>query len=160
MRSPKAKVQQTFQAALSGWMGGMDWTFFATLTTHYPMTLKSARRLAERTHTSWSKMTAGDCRMLWVAERNELRDGHHLHALVAVPDAFRAPHLHHALCEAYQAMAGTGTVERIDKATGKAKYTQWSRIDLQRYDKRRNASGYLTKYMTKANELLDWDLRY
>jgi hypothetical protein len=159
MRSPKAKVQ-TFHQALSTWMGDMDWTFFATLTTRYPMTLKSARRLAERTHTSWSLMTGGDCRMLWVAERNELRDGHHLHALVAVPDAFRAPHLHHALCEAYQAMAGTGTVERIDKATGKAKYTQWSRIDLQRYDKRRNASGYLTKYMTKANELLDWDLRY
>lgn len=140
-------------------MGGMDWTFFATLTTPYQMTLKSARRLAERTHTSWSRLAAGDCTMLWVAERNELRDGHHLHALIRVPDAFRQPHLHAALCEAYQVQTG-GTVARIDKATGKTTWSRWSRIDLQAYDRRRNAGGYLTKYMTKANSLLDWDLIY
>lgn len=141
------------------WMDAQDWTYFATFTTHYPMTLKAARRLAGRTHASWAKMTGGDCRLLWVAERNELRDGHHLHALVAVPDAFRQPHLYSALIEAYQIMAGAKAVQ-IDKATGKTKYTQRSRIDLQSFDKRRNASGYLTKYMTKGSQLLDWDIHY
>lgn len=95
--------------------------------------------------------------MLWVAERNELRDGHHLHALVKVPDQFRDKHLHYALCEAYQVCTGA-RAKSIDKVTGKVTYNRWSRIDLQEYDKRRNAGGYLTKYMTKGSEMLDWDL--
>jgi hypothetical protein len=157
MRSPKAKLRPTFRDAMVTWLNGMEWTFFATLTTPYEMNLRNARSLAERTNRSWSLMADGQCRFLWVAERNQLRDGHHLHALVKVPDNFTHPHLHAALCEAYQAMAG-GKVETIDRATGKTKYRQWARIDLRRFDKRRNASGYLSKYMTKANELLDWDI--
>lgn len=135
----------------------MDWTYFATMTTPYEMTLKSARRLAENTHRSWSRMTGRQCRLLWVAERNELRDGHHIHGLVWVPDNFRDPHLHYALCEAYQVCTGA-KAQTIDKRTGKVKYDKWSRIDLQAYDKKRNAGGYLTKYMTKASSLLDWDI--
>lgn len=157
MTSSKAKLRTEFREAVVGWCGGMEWTFFATFTTPYAMTLKSARSLAGRTHNSWSRMTNGQCMILWVAEKNELRDGHHLHALVWVPDHFKQRHLHYALCEAYQVCAGA-KAETIDKRTGKVTYRSWSRIDLQAYDKRRNAGGYLTKYMTKSSELLDWDI--
>lgn len=156
MRSAIPKIP-SFRDAVVDWIGGQDWTFFATLTTPYQMSLRSARRLAERTHRSWDRMANGHCTMLWVAEKNELRDGHHLHALVRVPDEFHAPHLHKAMCEAYQVQAG-GTVDTIDRTTGAVKFTKWSRIDLQRFDRRRNAAGYLAKYMTKGNELLDWDV--
>lgn len=156
-QSPKANLRPSFRDALVGFVNDLDWTFFATLTTPYAMTLPSARRLAERTHNSWSRMADGSCRMLWVAERNQLRDGHHLHALVTLPSQFTQPYLFNALCEAYQAQTGAKAAT-IDRSNGKATYTQWSRIDLRRYDRRRNASGYLSKYMTKADELLDWDL--
>lgn len=134
----------------------MDWTFFATFTTPYEMTLKSARRLAGRVHSTWGRMSDGQCRILWVAERNELRDGHHLHALVWMPENFRHPHLHAALCEAYSVAAVGG--QAISNEGGKVTYKRRARIDLQRYDKRRNASGYLAKYMTKGRDLLDWDI--
>lgn len=135
---------------------GMEWTFFATLTTPYEMSLPSARRLAERTHLMWTRMAGGQCRLLWVAERNQLRDGHHLHALVCLPDQFRQPHLHAALCEAYSVAAVGG--KAITNEGGKVTYERRARIDLKRYDKRRNASGYLSKYMTKSSQLLDWDI--
>ena len=134
----------------------MDWTFFATFTTPYEMTLPSARRLADRVHSMWGRMADGQCRILWVAERNELRDGHHLHALVWMPENFRQPHLHAALCEAYSVAAVGG--KALSNDGGKVTYERRARIDLQRYDKRRNASGYLTKYMTKSRDLLDWDI--
>jgi hypothetical protein len=134
----------------------MDWTFFATFTTPYEMTLPSARRLADRVHSMWGRMADGQCRILWVAERNELRDGHHLHALVWMPEHFRQPHLHAALCEAYSVAAVGG--KALSNDGGKVTYERRARIDLQRYDKRRNASGYLTKYMTKSRDLLDWDI--
>jgi hypothetical protein len=134
----------------------MDWTFFATFTTPYEMTLPSARRLADRVHSMWGRMADGQCRILWVAERNELRDGHHLHALVWMPENFRHPHLHAALCEAYSVAAVGG--KALSNDGGKVTYERRARIDLQRYDKRRNASGYLSKYMTKGRDLLDWDI--
>lgn len=159
MRSPKTKVRPSFQDGMKQWMNDSDWTFFATFTTPYEMTLPSARRLADRTHKSWAKLSGNQCRMLWVAEGNELRDGHHLHALVKVPEDFRKDHLYGTLIESYQVAVGA-KAHTIDRNTGKVKYTGRGRIDLQRYDKRRNASGYLTKYMLKAHTLLDWDILY
>jgi hypothetical protein len=134
----------------------MDWTFFATFTTPHPLSLYSARTLANRVHGKWGRLSDGQCSILWVAERNELRDGHHLHALVKLPEHFRQPHLHAALCEAYSVAAVGG--KALSNDGGKVTYERRARIDLQRYDKRRNASGYLTKYMTKSRDLLDWDI--
>jgi hypothetical protein len=100
----------------------------------------------ERTHRSWKVLADGDCRVFFVMERNQLRDGHHLHALVHVPDRFHQPHLYGALIDTYQVMVGA-TVERNDG--GKLKWKGRGRIDLRKFDKRKNAAGYCLKYMMK-----------
>ena len=98
-------------------------------------------------------------RTIWVAERNELRDGHHLHLLLSLPKRFHDKGHYGQLVETYQRMVGA-KAERIDKHTGHIKWANAGRIDLQRFDKRRNASGYLTKYILKGKkgQLLDWDI--
>jgi len=143
-------------------MDGMEWSFFVTLTTPYELSLGSGRRLVERTHNQWRRLLMGEgegIRTIWVAERNELRDGHHLHLLLSLPKRFHDKGHYGQLVETYQRMVGA-KAERIDKHTGHIKWANGGRIDLQRFDKRRNASGYLTKYILKGKkgQLLDWDI--
>lgn len=153
-RSAGPKVQ-TWRDGIGTMVDGRPWTFFATFTTPYEMSLKAARRLCDRVHGSWSRLSDDQCTMFWVAERNECRDGHHVHALVDVPEKFRAPQLYGSLIESYQWMVGA-KAETIDRETGEVKYTGRGRIDLRKFDNRRNATSYLTKYVTKG-DLADWD---
>ncbi len=88
-------------------------------------------------------------------ERNELRDGCHLHALVDVPDKFRELHWYVTLVDAYQAMAGA-TVIRNDN--GKVTWEGRSRIDMRRYNGRKDAGGYAAKYASKSNGPDNWDI--
>ena len=154
----------------------MPWTFFVTMTAPYPngLSLPAARRLAERTHKGLKALADGDCRMFFVMERNQLRDGHHMHALLYMPARFHQPHLYQAMIDTYQAMVGA-KLEQNDG--GKLKWSNGSvyddgyskrrvsgygdrgRIDVQRFDKRKNAAGYCLKYMMKArNGPADYDL--
>ena len=79
----------------------MRWTWFATFTTPYELTLKSARRLVERTGKAWQKLDP-TCRIFWVAERFEVKDGYHLHALVYARNGEK---MFGEFCQVYQAMA-------------------------------------------------------
>lgn len=128
------------------------------MTAPYPkgLSLPAARRLAERTHKGLKELADGDCRMFFVMERNQLRDGHHMHALLYMPDRFHQPHLYQAIIDTYQAKVGA-KVERNDR--GKLTWSGRGRIDVQRFDKRKNAAGYCLKYMMKArNGPADYDL--
>lgn len=106
-------------------------------------------------------------------ERNELRDGCHLHALVHVPDQFRELHWYTTMIDAYQAMAGAkvkrndngkiiwedGTV--INDGYGERRvygYGDRARIDMRRYNGRKDAGGYAAKYASKNNGPDNWDI--
>ena len=161
LTTAKVLKARSLASSLGSWMNGMEWSFFVTLTTPYELSLPSGRRLVERTHSQWGTLLVADgegIRTMWVAERNELRDGHHLHLLLSLPKRFHDKGHYGQLVEAYQRMVGA-KVERIDRHTGHITWANKGRIDLQRFDKRRNASGYLTKYILKGTkgQLLDWD---
>lgn len=59
---------------------GQSW--FATLTTQYTLTLPSARRAVQR-FSDVAKRDGKKIVLCWFAERYELKDGYHLHALVS-----------------------------------------------------------------------------
>ena len=142
----------TFRSPLNAyaeWLDTLPWSFWCTLTTPYEMTLKQARRLAERTYQSWSELACGRCTMFYAAERNQLRDGHHLHALVLLPPEFHEPELYDELRKTYSTLTGARKY-RYCRVTGDERWkSSDARIDLHKFDPKRNASGYLTKYLLK-----------
>ena len=160
-RLPTSKIANPHHQLAQGyatWLNGMPWTFFVTFTVPYVngLSTAAARRLMERTHTTWKAMANGDCKFFYVTERNQLRDGHHMHALVSLPSHFTHPHMYGGLIDAYQAMVGA-KVERNDK--GKLTWSGRGRIDIRKFDKRKNAAAYCLKYMMKAkNGPGDYDL--
>jgi len=147
----------------------VDWSYWITGTTRYELTLKSARRLMERWFAAIS--SSGDT-CFWVAEPFELKDGHHTHALYK--SQFEIPFT--AFADTWQ--WATGNKASLDVA-GKISWTNgknnnpdydgltgqlhpekkaWHRIDLQRYDPKRKAGGYCTKYVMKSRA--DYDILY
>jgi len=63
----------------SEWLDQIDWDYFGTFTTRYPLTLRSARRVMERLG---KQVNSPGSRMFWVAEDFEVREGYHTHALL------------------------------------------------------------------------------
>ena len=150
----------------------MRWTWFATFTTPYELTLPSARRLVERTVKEWRKIDAS-AKVFWVAEKFELKDGYHLHALVYAKDGEKR---FNEFVHTYQAMARGRVVgnvngkdvravdKRLASTVTQENYDDgnyshvnaglkpaWCRIQLSKFDKRRAAAEYLVPYMFKEN---------
>ena len=127
---------RTVQDELGKWLGGHDWTFWATPTTGYTMTLNSARRAMHRLHDILDRRSPTT--MFWAAERFDCKEGYHTHTLIKTNDDFNL------IVQAWQ------------KASGGIKEGSWQRIQLDHYDKQLGASHYLSKYVTK--KITDYDL--
>lgn len=146
------KIKNQSIDAYAEWINSIDWNFFCTFTTGYPLTLKSARRLMERTHKSYSKYL-GESTLFWVAEPYELKDGYHTHALLKVPEiatnskGLLSPRDHRNLIDLYQQMTGNKAVKND---AGKIQWETWNRVELRKFDKRKNAGAYATKYIMKS----------
>lgn len=134
--SPVKKIQNSYAEMLSHY----NWDYYVTFTTGYTMTLPSARRLMTNYH---SKMkTPGQWPFFWCAEKFEVKDGYHTHALMQVPNGIHYNYL-------------VGLWQRL---TGGSKTNTWNRIDLQNYDPRLGASHYVSEYVTKR--MGDFDLLF
>ena len=136
------------------WINELDWTFFTTLTTRYELTQKSARRAAVRFHNSLKEISDDQCKMFFVSEKFELKDGYHLHALIKLPEKFHDKAYFNKVVNSWQLAAGTFH-KKMDE-NGFFQDQKPSRIDLQKYDKRKGAKGYGAKYIFKKNT--DYDL--
>lgn len=116
----------------SNWLTPLPWTHWATCTTGYEMTLKSARRAMERYHKYLSK--AGSCTMFWAAEPYDCKDGYHTHALIALP-----PSLNYK-----------NAIDLWQTASGGKNLQKWQRIQLETYNPKLGAGHYISKYVTKG----------
>jgi len=176
-RKRKSRKREMW-AEYSAFLSKLKWTWFATFTTPYELTLKSARRLVERVADRWRKEDP-TVRVFWVAEKFELKDGYHLHALV---HAKNGKELFSTFIQGYQEMtrgrvvgnAGGKVVRSLDKKiaqkeqpwaesspavyeTGtpvirgvkQEKQGVWCRIQLSPFDPKRAAADYLVPYMFK-----------
>ena len=133
-------ITPTYRELLSEWLTDQPWTFFATLTTPYALSVPSARRLMERTASCWRSITS-DLTLVYAIETNPSRQGHHVHALVRVPEAFTSPHHFTALLTGYRT------------ATGNAS----SIIELSRFDATKGGANYITKHFDERGSDR-WDI--
>ncbi len=133
----------------------LDWDYWFTGTTGYSLSLKSARRLVNRFYEG---LKVDGARMFWVAEKFEVKDGYHVHALVKIPNKYGTldpenKMLYLEVLNMWQSSVGNKAVSNHD---GKIDWKDWSRVDLQKFDKRRGAGSYCAKYVFK--ESADYDL--
>jgi hypothetical protein len=63
-------------------LGQTNWTFYCTLSTTYPLSVKSAQRCIERTHEQLQTNYNLKTQIYWVAEPFDSNYGFHLHCLV------------------------------------------------------------------------------
>jgi hypothetical protein len=144
------KVKNTTQSSYVEWLNSFEFTHFVTLTTRYELTLKSSRRLIERFHSKLKKHGFNPL-IFWVAEKYEIKDGYHIHALMKLNRKIDK-HEFRFITELYQIVAGTSS---CNGENGNLKFNEWSRIDLQKYDPRRKAGLYVSKYVLKENNSIN-----
>lgn len=126
------------------WINTMTWHIYATFSTRYSMSIKSARRYAERLLNSLEKYYPG-ARLFWVAEPFDLKEGYHLHAIVYMGDTIESPEKNtRNIISAWEAVSG-------GKGGKKSNYTY-----LEPYNRNEGGNFYLTKYMLKPNA--DYDI--
>jgi hypothetical protein len=147
------KIQPNFRNSkhLAEYLDSLPWDFFLTGSTGNELTLKSARRLAER---YFSMMPAGS-RFFFVSEKFEVKDGYHIHGLLDLQGS-----------DLRQDRSRTGVLSRWwQLATGnkcifddndRIRWEIWNQIDLRPYMKSVGASGYCAKYINKKQA--DYDL--
>lgn len=80
--------------------------------------------------------------MFWAAEPFDIKEGHHLHAVIRMSDV----HSFQKIIGTWQVISGNKTMEKGDK---------WNRVQIEQYDKKLGAGHYISKYITK--ELADYD---
>jgi hypothetical protein len=144
-----------YKNAMVDYLQSISWTFFFTGTTGYDLTLKSARRLADRFFEGFKK--DGDV-FFWVAERFECKDGFHIHGLMKVQNQYgeldpENKMLYRSLLDQWQSSVGN---KALSNQSGSIAWNKWSRVDLQAYDAKRGATGYCGKYILKKGA--DYDL--
>lgn len=151
----KVENNLRYKKALVKYLEAISWDFFFTGTTGYDLTLYSARRLASRFFEGFKK--EGDL-FFWVAEKFECRDSFHIHGLIKVQNQYgdldqENKMLFRSLVDTWQSSVGNKALSNQD---GKITWSNWHRVDLQKYERGRGASGYCGKYILKNNS--DYDL--
>jgi hypothetical protein len=119
--------------ALAGFLSSIDFSHFCTFTTRKPVSMAATRRIAENV-AQWCG--AGDyTTMFWAAEKFDVREGYHFHALLKSP-------LH--------------PIEIFNWYY--PRYGRCQIIHNNDPDRRHSASYYCSKYITKA--LADYDIYF
>jgi hypothetical protein len=144
---------------------GQCW--FATLTTQYKLTLPSARRAVQR-FVSVVKRNGNKIVVCWFAERYELKDGFHLHALVASTAtrkelneswaiATRANKTHALQIANDNNIAITDAIFADDNEPHLRELMQ-SRSNFQPLKRGLKGGAYASKYITKGGNVTDYDI--
>ena len=151
------KIRKNNLDGYEQWVNQMDWTWFCTFTTGYELTLKSGRRLMNRYHERLTNYCGQPPILLWVGEPNEMRDGFHLHGLMKVNPMFTDKIHYRNFIDIYQSCVGN----KLELNNGgKLTWKKWNRLDLQKYNPKRNAGKYCLKYIVKnaSSSALDKNL--
>lgn len=121
--------------ALAGYLDTIDFDYFCTFTTRKPVSIPATRRIAERVAGT---VYAGDSTsMFWAAEKFDVREGFHFHALLKVHDL--------------KYITPTSIWAWYYPRFGRCQVI--NNTDVER---RQAASVYCAKYITK--ELADYDI--
>lgn len=143
--SSKLSQKEQVRNSYAEWLDTFDWSYWATLTTRYKLTMPSARRAMNGMFDQLSK--AGKVSIFYVCEPFDLKEGYHIHALIGLNGNLKYQHI----IQTWQHVSG-------NKRKAKEGDTQstWNRVDLQTYQPKLGARHYVGKYMTK--NACDYDI--
>jgi hypothetical protein len=118
--------------------------YFCTFTTQHTLTMNSARTAMDvYSRKLRTLMTDSEALFFfWVAERFQVKDGYHTHALLSIPDTFKS---------------GAGFMS-LRKTWHTACGSNRARVEFSPMRNEIDGVRYCTKYVSKANA--DWDIHY
>jgi len=127
-------------SAWANWLNDMDWHFFCTLSTRYPLTVEGTRRAMQRLY-DFIIENFGSVRIFWVAEPFDTRIGYHAHAFIYFEDSSSKTlkELRVFTIRAWQI---------VTKGGGQKKYNH---THIAPYIKNHGAHYYIAKYMHRNN---------
>lgn len=120
--------------ALAGFLDCVSFDYFCTFTTRLPVSLASTRKIAERVGKYIDAHPAGRASYFWCAEKFDVREGYHFHALIKSDSIDK-----YAVWDWYF-----------------RRYGRAQMIDNREPDRQLAASYYVSKYVTKA--VVDYDV--
>lgn len=126
-------TQNTQIETLGNFLAVVNFTHFCTFTSRRPISLNATRRIAENVAKYVDAGNTGS--MFWAAEKFDVREGYHFHALLATP---------------INAMDIFGWYF--------PRYGRCQIIDNTDPERQQQASYYCSKYVTKA--LADYDIYF
>lgn len=136
---PASETTTLMKEAFAGFLDCISFDYFCTFTTRKPISLLSCRRIAQKVVYRITRFddlyfrSDPNASIFWAAEKFELRDGYHFHALIK------------ANIDKYQLWDWYFR-----------RYGRCQIIDNREPDRQLAASYYLSKYITK--EISDYDL--
>lgn len=137
--------RQEVQTEYGNFLNTMDWHYYLTLTTRYPLSLPSARRSAERFYNRIEREHGGS-RLFFVAEPFDTKHSYHLHGLIYLENRDVKINGLNTIRDAW----------RIVSKGGKGKVNNFTIV--KRYKKDLGANFYIGKYLTRNNA--DYDLLF
>jgi len=155
-----AKIQNNqdkIKQAYISYLETIGFDYFLTGSTRYELTLKSARRLAER---YFEAIKTEGAILFWVGEKFEVKDGYHIHGLLKIPNKYGKADpdnvfLFQRLIDHWQLATGNKAISNHDGVIEWNKES-WNALNLSRFKKSKGAGGYCSKYVFKSNA--DYDL--
>lgn len=139
-----------------------NYSHWFTLTTHYELTLKSARKLCDRVLSNWYVL--GMQRAFWVAEKFKNRSGYHVHGMMMSDlKGGMNPRLYRRYLDAYKKATGVTYKVKADAVYGspepfrdlykEVEEHSWHRIEIKRLTTtalHQSAHAYVSKYVNKG----------
>jgi hypothetical protein len=75
------KCENNISNEYAQFLNSQEWDYYLTLTTRYQMSIKSARRAAERLFSRIEERHGGS-KLFWAAEPFDSKESYHLHGLI------------------------------------------------------------------------------
>ena len=119
------------------WLDSIYWTSFCTFTTHYRLTVKTARRKMEKMTTNLIDKYGSNFRIFWIIEPNADKSGSHVHALIKIDEA-----------EISHKQSLTEAWHLVSYPSGNKKHNL---VNIQDYEPSRGGHYYVAKHIQRRN---------
>lgn len=123
-----------------------DWNFYATLTTSYPLSIKSSRRAVERFLKILNTNYQSNNHIFYASEPFDLIDGNHIHCLIQLEN-----NKFSSISQAKKAIK-----ESWQSATGRNENISRHLTQVNKFNRKLGGSWYMAKYLQHKNSDYDF----
>jgi hypothetical protein len=127
-------------------LNSFSWSYYATFSTTFRLSSKSARRAIEN-FVAYFEKKHGGCQIFFASEPFDLKEGFHIHCLIKINNYY--------LPTDYKAKKAISSVWNL-LLCGSSVKSKAHRVHLKKFNKKLGGSWYVSKYITQPNA--DYDL--